>query len=180
MRIRPYIEGKDYEYISKWIGSERVHALWCANLIPYPITRESFRAFLEKNALDWTDSAYVATGQDGEPVGFFCYSVNSKENEGFFKFVVVDDQKRGMGCGKEMLHLALRYAFCITGVERVRLNVFDENSAAKHCYEKVGFTQESKAEHVFSYRDVLWSRCHMTVTKQAWMERSVGGRNCMV
>ena len=82
----------------------------------------------------------MATGQDGEPVGFFCYSVNSKDNEGFLKFVVVDDQKRGMGCGKEMLHLALRYAFCITGVERVRLNVFEENSAAKHCYEKVGFT----------------------------------------
>ena len=42
MRIRPYIESKDYKYLEKWIDSERIHALWCANQIPYPVSKEGF------------------------------------------------------------------------------------------------------------------------------------------
>ncbi len=42
MRIRPYIESKDYESIEKWIDDEKLHALWCANLIPYLVTRINF------------------------------------------------------------------------------------------------------------------------------------------
>ncbi len=93
MRIRPYIPSKDYEYVSKWIDDERTHAFWCANLLPYPMTQKSFHDLLEKNAMDWTDSAYVATENSGQAVGFFCYSVNTADNIGFLKFVIVDKTK---------------------------------------------------------------------------------------
>lgn len=66
MRIRPYIESRDFASVETWIEDEKIHALWCANLIPYPVTKENFHAFLEKNALEWTDSAYVATEKSGE------------------------------------------------------------------------------------------------------------------
>ena len=71
----------------------------------------------EKNALDWTDSAYAATENNGQAVGFFCYSVNTADNIGFLKFIIVDKTKRGKGYGKEMLNLALQYAFQITGAK---------------------------------------------------------------
>ena len=64
-----------------------------------------------------------------------------------------------------MLHLALKYAFNITGVELVQLNVFDENIAAKHCYEKVGFAERNIIKNIFTYKDELWSRCNMVITK---------------
>ena len=54
MRIRPYIESKDFEHVEQWIDTEKIHALWCAGLIPYPVTRQNLRIFLEKNAEDWT------------------------------------------------------------------------------------------------------------------------------
>lgn len=82
---------------------ERTHAFWCANLLPYPMTQKSFHELLEKNEMDWTDSAYVATENNGQAVGFFCYSVNPADNVGFFKFVVVDKKKRGKGYGKEFI-----------------------------------------------------------------------------
>ena len=41
------------------------------------MTRKSFHDLLEKNATDWTDSAYIATESNGLAVGFFCYSVNT-------------------------------------------------------------------------------------------------------
>ena len=64
-----------------------------------------------------------------------------------------------------MLHLAVQYAFQITGATAVQLNVFNENIAAKRCYEKVGFVERNIDKNVFSYKDELWSRCNMIITK---------------
>lgn len=165
MRIRPYIPNKDYEYVSKWIDNERTHAFWCANLLPYPMTQESLQSLLEKNSIDWADSAYVATERDGKAIGFFCYSVNPEDNIGFLKFIIVDKARRGKGYGKEMLKLALRYAFEITGAKAVQLNVFRENAPARQCYEKVGFVQRKIDEDAFAYKDELWSRCNMIISE---------------
>lgn len=98
---------------------------------------------MEKISTDWSDSAYIATENSGQPVGFFCYSVNTEDNVSFLKFVVIDSIKRGMGYGKAMLKLALKYAFQITGARAVQLNVFKENTLAKHCYESIGFVEKN-------------------------------------
>lgn len=168
MRIRPYIPDKDFEYVSKWIDNERTHAFWCANRLPYPITQQFFHDFLEKNAIDWTDSAYVATENSGQLIGFFCYSINTEDNIGFLKFVIVDKTKRGKGFGKEMLNLALQYAFQITGAKAVQLNVFSENIIAKQCYEKVGFVERNVDKNKFSFKNELWNRCNMIASKQSF------------
>ena len=165
MRIRPYSENLDFEYLKQWIGGEREHALWCANMIPYPVTQENLRDFLLHAAKEWVNSAYMATEDDGTVIGFFCYSVNIKNNEGFLKLIIIDDRKRGAGYGKKMLKLALRYAFEITGVDLVRLNVFTENAGAIRCYENVGFSVRVVAENVFPYKGELWSRCSMAVSR---------------
>lgn len=34
------------------------------------------------------DSPFVATSDEGELIGFFCYSVNMENNEGMLKFVM--------------------------------------------------------------------------------------------
>ena len=61
MRLRPYIASRDYEYLQKWVNDERTHALWCANMIPYPMTYEKFQEVLEKDSYDWGGCAFVAT-----------------------------------------------------------------------------------------------------------------------
>jgi len=169
MRLRPYIECRDFEYLKNWITDERTHNLWCANLIPYPLTREGMRSFLEKDAADWGGSAYVATEDDGETAGFFCYSLDLTANEGFLKCIVVNDQKRGQGYGKKMLHLALRYAFTVTGAETVQLNVFEQNATAVHCYEKIGFKVRTRSENAFSYRDEMWDRSNLVIERNGYI-----------
>ena len=166
MRLRPYIKSKDFKYIAGWIDNERSHALWCANNFPYPITAEAFHGFLEKTMEEWTVNAFVVTDAGGNIVGFFRYSVNTESNEGFLASVIVDSKLRGKGYGKEMIRLALRYAFEMTGAELVQLNVFAENEDAKRCYERLGFVERSVEKDVFAYQDELWSRCNMVKTKQ--------------
>lgn len=76
--------------------------------------------------------------------------------------------QNGKGYGKEMVNLALQYAFQITGAKAVQLNVFNENALTKQCYEKVGFVERNIDKDMFPYKDELWSRCNMIISKQSF------------
>ena len=164
MRIRPY-QNKDFDIISQWITDERSHALWCANLMPYPLEKNSFDALLQEAEERFGDSPFVATTNDGQVVGFFCFSVNLHTNEGMLKFVVIDNTMRNKGYGCEMLKLAIKYAFEIAKADAVHLNDFPENPGAKKCYEKVGFKERTLTENAFSFKDESWGRCNMITTR---------------
>ncbi len=164
MRIRPY-QNKDFEVISKWITEERAHALWCANLIPYPLEKKGFDELLAEAEERFGDSPFVATTEEGKVVGFFCFSLNLSTNEGMFKFVVIDDSERNKGYGCKMLKLAVKYAFEIAKADAVQLNVFPENPGAKKCYEKVGFKERAFAEGAFPYKEETWGRCNMVIKR---------------
>lgn len=164
MRLRPY-QKKDFEVISKWITEERAHALWCANLTPYPLEKESFYKLLAEGEERFGDSPFVATTEEGKVVGFFCFSVNLSTNEGMFKFVVIDATERNKGYGSEMLKLAVKYAFEIAKADAVQLNVFAENPRARKCYEKVGFKERAFTEGAFPYKKETWGRCNMVMKR---------------
>ncbi len=165
MRLRPYIACKDFDEIRNWITDERMHAMWCANLIQFPIEKDNLEKVMQEAAERFGDSPYVATSDKGELIGFFCYSVNVDSNEGMLKFVMNNPQYRGKGYGKEMLRLAVKYAFEITNVQAVHLNVFPENERAKKCYESVGFTERKTDLNAFAYKDESWGRCNMVIRK---------------
>lgn len=61
-----------------------------------------------------------------------------------FGFVIVDDSKRGQGYGKQMLTLAIKYAFEIFDAEKITLGVFDNNESAYHCYKAAGFNENGE------------------------------------
>ncbi|MBE5880298.1 MAG: GNAT family N-acetyltransferase [Lachnospiraceae bacterium] len=164
MRIRPYQE-KDFAVISGWITDERSHALWCANLMPFPLTKKGFDDLLRDAEERFGDSPFVATEDNGKVVGFFCFSVNISTNEGMFKFVMVDNSIRNKGYGCEMIKLAVKYAFEIANADAVQLNVFPENPGAKRCYEKVGFRERMLTENAFNFKDESWGRCNMVIAR---------------
>ena len=73
---------------------------------------------------------------------------------------------RGKGYGREMILLAVKYAFEITNVQSVQLNVFPENERAKKCYESVGFTERKTDLNAFAYKDESWGRCNMVIRRE--------------
>ena len=87
-------------------------------------------------------------------------------NEGMLKFVINNLEYRGKGYGKKMLQLAIKFAFEITDVQAVHLNVFPENTRAKRCYESVGFTERKTDLNAFTYKDESWGRCNMIIKKE--------------
>ena len=172
MRLRPYVSCLDFDRIKNWVTDERTHALWCAGRAEYPLSKEGFDRFLEDIAIKNGDCPYIAADDSGEPVGFFCYSVNAENNEGMLKFVIVSPERRGKGVGREMLGMALKLAFGLTGAESVRLCVFSCNDRARRCYLGAGFEERTVTDNAFRFGDERWGRCAMAIDKQRYAAAS--------
>ena len=166
MRLRPFIINKDFDEVKTWMTDERIHAMWSANLFKYPIEKDDFKNVLSEFENKFSETPFVATADDGILLGFFGYSLNLETNEGFLGFVMINPKLRGQGLGKQMLNLALDYAFKITKADAVQLNVFLENTRAKKCYESIGFTERTSTPNAFTYKDESWTRCNMIFNRK--------------
>ncbi len=146
LRLRPYKEC-DAEHIVKWIKDEYTFRRWCADKFEsYPITAEDLKNhYREKCNNDgyYQMTAFDETGIAGHLIMRF---LDKAKKILRFGFIIIDDEKRGKGYGKELVVLALKYAFDILKVEKVTLGVFDNNPNAIQCYKSVGFKETGKLE----------------------------------
>ena len=142
LRLRPY-KACDAKAIVSWIGDETMFRKWCADRFEsWPITAEDLNRHYE--ALADSDSFYEMTAFDDTGVAGHMIMRFTDERKTIlrFGFVIVDDQKRGMGYGKEMLQLAIRYAFDMLKAEKITLGVFENNEPACRCYLAAGFREK--------------------------------------
>ena len=132
LRLRPY-KKEDADTIISWSQDERGFYQWSAGVMgDYPITQKEF---------EFVDSLMAFTAfEEEKKIGFFTLR-NPGDNmyELRIGFVILNPEERGQGKGKEMLKLALKYAFEIYGADRVSLGVFENNKPAYYCYKAVGF-----------------------------------------
>ena len=68
--------------MKNWVTDERTHAMWCANLIKYPLCEEHMAETMTAAADRFGDGPYVVISDDGRVEGFFCYSYNNETKEG--------------------------------------------------------------------------------------------------
>lgn len=160
LRLRPY-RNNDAKYIVNWIGDERAFHQWCADRYDhYPLSADDinqyYQGFAEQDNF-YEMTAFDETGIVGHLIMRF---VDEEKKELRFGFVIVDAAKRGMGFGKEMLMLAIRYAFDILRAEKVTLGVFEENEAAYYCYKSLGFQRSSAEEETYEILGEVW-KCRM-------------------
>ena len=143
LRLRPY-KSCDAKTIISWIKDEITFRKWSADIYDhYPITSDELNA--KYDSFKDTDNFYEFTAfDDSSVVGHMIMRfLDEKKTSLRFGFVVVDDTKRGKGYGREMLWLALKYAFEILKVSRVTIGVFVNNAPAYKCYKSLGFVESS-------------------------------------
>ena len=86
-----------------------------------------------------------------------------------FGCIIVDSAVRGKGYGHRMLAQALDFAFGVLKVDRVSLGVFENNPAARRCYERLGLTATGKYE-VYHLMGEDWKFHEMEIRKETWTE----------
>ena len=167
LRLRPY-KACDAKIITKWLKSEYAFRQWSADRYEkYPITAKDMNLYYDRdkdNEKIWGMTAF----DDDEIIGHFTMRFPNQHNleEIRLGFVIVDDTKRGRGYGKEMLSLAIQYAFDFIKVRKISLGVFENNTVAIGCYKSCGF-RIVKLQDVESYQCMgeVWNCIEMELTK---------------
>ncbi len=167
MKLRPFAAETDFAAVRSWTADERAHVLWCAGRFRCPLEQEDFTRVLADMARRG-DEPLTAAAEDGSPAGFLCCATDREAGVCRLKFVIVDPALRGKGAAREMLRLALARAFGDPAVARVSLCVFPVNARAKRCYEHAGFSERDTERGAFAFRDEVWDRCHMEMSRQTW------------
>lgn len=153
LRLRQY-KPCDAEIIASWIKDEVSFRKWCADRYEsYPITGADInKKYMEFNGdCSEPDNFYPITAFDESGiVGHLIMRYTDKAQKVIrFGFIILDDTKRGMGYGKEMLRLSLKYAFEIMKADKVTLGVFENNPSAYYCYKSAGFKDVTSDEPYF-------------------------------
>ena len=145
LKLRPY-KSCDSEKIASWLMDEEVYDMWGGERFgSFPVSAETInRKYTEQNG-DCTepDNFYpmIAYDESGVVGHFIMRYLNGDKRCIRFGWIVVDDSKRGLGYGKRMLELGLKYAFEILKARIVNLGVCECNTAAYNCYKSVGFKE---------------------------------------
>lgn len=141
MYLRTYRE-EDAAVIAGWIKNERAFRQWSADRYErYPVCPEDINR--QYAGYETSDRFFPVTACDESGVvGHMILRFPGEDRKIIrFGFIIVDDSKRGMGYGKQMLSLAVQYAMDTFGVNKITLGVFENNPAAYHCYRAAGFQE---------------------------------------
>ena len=136
MTLRPFTID-DAPIILSWIKDRTAFRKWSADRYPAfpPKPEEMVAQYAADNIFPFT-----AIDDEGKIVGHIMLrNPDSSKTVIRFGFVIVDDNLRGKGYGKQMLQLAIQKAMNEYGAKKISLGVFDNNPSAFHCYESVGF-----------------------------------------
>lgn len=140
MILRPY-KKSDNPYIYEILPQdEKGFFMWCAGNLIYPLNHDDYERHME--VIEKDSNVFSMTCVDGCPIGNVVFTVY--EERVHFRFVVA---KRGKG--KEMLRLALNYAFVILNKAKATLKVYKDNPRAIGCYKAVGFIVEEEHENYY-------------------------------
>ena len=149
LRLRPY-KPCDAESIVSWCESKKTFALWGGNRFgTFPISAETMnRKYLDENGdCAESDNFYPMTAADdnGAAGHFIIRYIDGDSKVLRLGWVILDPSRRGMGFGKEMIRLGIKFAFEIMGADRLTIGVIESNAPAYRCYLSAGFR---RSEHL--------------------------------
>ncbi|RKM55360.1 N-acetyltransferase [Butyrivibrio sp. CB08] len=144
LRLRPFRKN-DAKAIITWTRTPEEFYKWSAGILgDFPLTED--RMIESTSGRDDSERFFPFTAFDESgPVGYLILRIPGEDDKRVrFGFVIVSPEMRGKGYGKQLLKLALNYAFDVYGAEAAELGVFSNNPNAYHCYKSVGFKETGK------------------------------------
>ena len=79
------------------------------------------------------------------------------------RILVIDKMQRGKGIGSQIVNLLLEFILKNSRQRVVELNVFDFNTSAIKCYEKVGFVVNPEKKNVRKMNNEIWTAINMVL-----------------
>lgn len=166
IKLEPFA-ATDIDQLIAWIPSAEFLLQWAGSAFRFPLDRAQLMRHLAKGekpdpdrlifkAMDPRTYGTVGHGELG--------GIDRRNRSASIARVLVGPPHlRGQGLGEQIISGLLVVAFQKMSLHRVSLNVFDFNSAAIRCYEKVGFKQEGMLREARRHGDEYWNVCVMSI-----------------
>jgi RimJ/RimL family protein N-acetyltransferase len=158
VRLRPLDTG-DSERCWRWMNDPEVTLYLNQG---YPVSRAEQAAWIEKAALSTPPELTLAvdTLLEQRHIGTVSLENGDFANRSIELGIAIGDKEYwSRGYGTDAVQTLLRFAFDEMNLNRVWLDVHEDNSRAIACYRKCGFIEEARLrEHRFKlgrYRDTL-------------------------
>ena len=157
--LRP-LQLKDWEKTLHWRNDPDIKAM--AMMHPYPITEFMEKEWYEDLLKNKSNKVvyFAIADKNDTPVGYiFLNNINLLHRNCYLGIVIGDSTQRGKGIGSEAIKLLSEYAFNTLNLNKITVEVVNQNKYAIKVYEKLGFVNEGCMKQQFfsngEYYDVI-------------------------
>ena len=159
------LEKKDAVLMLEWMSDQDITRIFSNNFSEY--TLEMVQKFI-KNSFDVENQSFAVVDENDEYQGTISLKNISEKDKNAEYAVVFRKKAHGTGISRQATCEILKYAFEELKLEKVYLNVLEDNLRARKFYEKVGFKQEGTfIKHKFienKFQNLCWYR----ILREEW------------
>ncbi|MCP3926395.1 MAG: GNAT family N-acetyltransferase [Desulfobacterales bacterium] len=136
-------ESTDISKLLEWIPDARFLLQWAGPKYIFPLNRDQLMMELDgtkghQPSHFMFKSIYTADKKTVGHIELMAVDYN-KRTARLGRVLIGPNEMRSKGYGNQMIHDALKFGFEILNLNEIDLGVFDFNSSAIKCYQKIGF-----------------------------------------
>ncbi|HDR6259473.1 TPA: GNAT family N-acetyltransferase [Bacillus cereus] len=157
----------DFKQLINWINSEEFLIQWSGNAFIFPLDEQQLEKYIESaNTLAFK----VVDEETSDVIGHISLGQidNINKSARIGKVLVGNTKMRGRSIGKHMMKAVLHIAFDELKLHRVTLGVYDFNTSAISCYEKIGFVKEGLLRESKRVGETYWNLWEMSMLEYEW------------
>lgn len=169
IKLEP-LKRSDFKQLINWIDSEEFLIQWSGNAFTYPLNDQQLEQYIESTN---TLAFKVIDEESKEVIGHISLGQidNINKSARIGKVLVGDTRMRGRSIGKHMMKAVLHIAFEELKLHRVTLGVYDFNTSAISCYEKIGFVKEGLLRESKKVGETYWNLWEMSMLEYEWGDK---------
>ena len=165
IELKPFLEC-DFQRLISWSTSQEIITQFAGPIFKFPLSIEQLEEYVSEidrfpfKVLDSKTQAVIGHAE----------ILLTPENKTIkiCRILIGDESKRGKGFGQKIIDELLRICFIDKQMNKVELNVFDWNTGAVKCYEKVGFEFNSSKSFKSEVDGNTWTAVNMVLEKRNW------------
>lgn len=156
LSLRPFQED-DLPFVLHSIATADELLQWAGPAFDWPLSEDQLRDYRSKGINDPEKFRPLTAVEGDRAVGHVELTLERKHDLAYIGRVLVAPAERGRGLGTALMREVVRFAFDELDLHRISLNVFDFNTPAIRCYERVGFVREGHLREARRASDGYWS-----------------------
>lgn len=163
-----------FPILQRWFATEKELVQWAGPALRHPLSLEQMHEDLAESRRRPPLRLLWSACRDDQVIGH-CQLLFDRRN-GVVRLarIVLAPSARGQGLGLPMLEALLAEAFADADIERVELNVYDWNAAARHLYRRAGFREEGLRRSATRVGRERWNVVLMGLLRQEWAAGGAG------